>query len=279
MSNSRPEHRNPIELLESRTMFDATSGPNFAAMIARVQDVAALQLRAGERIQQSTSQLSAAQLSAAEVQKNGKALLAADRQAIKDSADATSLAAAKSKLAADKLQLKADVLAAKAQIKSLKGDYKSGVADLKSQKKTQMALLKTELASSDVAARNAVRKLLSDWQSVQAGSDLTSADVQKLGGDLRSAADGATQPSAASVIALRTDAIAALADGALTAEEENSLTADFRNVFSTAGISDENSDLILADATLVIDKLNLSNDEVVLIASDVESVFAAYSGA
>src|SRR4051812_3226378 len=120
MSNSR----DPIESLESRTMFDATSGPNFAAMIARVQDVAALQLQAGEHVEQSSTQLSAAQLSAADVQKNGKALLAADRQAIKDNrTDATLLAAAKSKLAADKVQVRADVLAAKAQIKSLKGDY------------------------------------------------------------------------------------------------------------------------------------------------------------
>jgi hypothetical protein len=261
-------------------MFVATPGPSFAAVLAHVQEVAASQLRLAEHAELSAINLSAARQSAADANASGKALLAADKAAIKAAGgDAAALQAARGKLAADKAQVRADVLAAKTQAKSLQVEARAASTSLKAALKEDRALLGAELKTSDAAARKAVNKLLNDWQAMQIGSDLTSADMQALADDLAAAADGATQPTADSVDALRAHALAALVDGDLSDADSAALLVDLHNVFATADISDTEADKIVDDVAVIMEKITLPPDELAVIVHDVELTLMAFSAA
>src|SRR4051812_48922572 len=167
-----------IESLEGRTLFAAPPGPSFAAILSHVQGTAASNLRLAEHVATSSQSLADARQAAATVAANGKALLAADKAAIKSATDPAAIQAAKGKLASDKAQVKADLAAAKANLKTLQGQAKSTSASLKSALKEDKSALNAQLKGSDADARKAVSKLLSDWQSTQIGSEISPDDLQ-----------------------------------------------------------------------------------------------------
>jgi hypothetical protein len=140
-------------------------------------------------------------------------------------------------------------------------------------------LLGAEMKSSDAAARKAVGRLLADWQAVQAGGDLTSADVQALADDLRVAADGATQPSVASVNTLRANTLFALSDGDLSDDESTALLGDLKNVFLTSDIPDAEAEAIVDDIAVIMEKLTVAPADLAVILRDVELTVSAFSGA
>jgi hypothetical protein len=283
MSNAHSERRRAataVESLENRTLFAATAGPSFAAILGQVQEVAADHLRLAEHAELSAGNLSAARQAAADAARNGKALIAADKAAVKSAkGDAAAAFAAQERLALDAARVRADVLAAKANVKSLRAQAKATAAALKADFKEGRALLGAEMKSSDAAARKAVGRLLADWQAVQAGGDLTSADVQALADDLRVAADGATQPSVASVNTLRANTLFALSDGDLSDDESTALLGDLKNVFLTSDIPDAEAEAIVDDIAVIMEKLTVAPADLAVILRDVELTVSAFSGA
>lgn len=268
-----------VESLESRTLLVATPGPSFSAVVSYIQSTAASQLRLTQHADVSFASLTAAKQSVANATAEGKTLLAADKAAVKAAAgDPAALDVAKQKLAADKVQVRASILAAKANVKSLQGQAKADGAALKGAVKQSRAALARELSDSDANARKAVDKLLTDWQSIQVGSNLTPDELQALADDLKAAADGATQPSAESVATLRTNALLAIADGDLSDAEADSLLGDLKGVFLSADISETESDKIVHDVAVIVDKISLSPDEVTMIAGDVQQALRAFNG-
>src|SRR3954470_6899816 len=133
-----------IEGLESRTLFVATPGPSFAAILSHVQEAAASNLRLEEHVATSSQSLADAKQATATAAASGKALLAADKAAIKSAADPAALAAAREKLATDKAQVKADLATARANVKTLQGQAKATSASLKSALKEDKSALNAQ---------------------------------------------------------------------------------------------------------------------------------------
>jgi hypothetical protein len=282
MSNDHSVRRAPVgtavEALEGRTLFVATPGPSFAAILSHVQETAASHLRLAEHAELSAINLSAAKQAAVDAAKSGKTLLAADKAALKGAVDEAAKEAAAQKLDLDKTQTKADLLEAKTNVRTLQAEAKAATSSLKAALKEDRALLSAELKSSDAGARKAVNKLINDWQAMQIGSDLTSQDMQTLADHLKLAADGATQPSAESVSTLRGNALIALADGDFSQADADALSVDLRNVFLSSDISAAEADVLIEDVSVIIDKILLPPGELAVIVHDLQIALAAFSG-
>ena len=284
MSNANSARRagrvaTSVESLESRTLFVATPGPSFSAVVSYVQSTAASQLRLAQHAEASNASLSSARAAATKAAADGKALLAADQAAIKAAAgNPAANEVARQKLAQDRIAVKASVLAARGNLKTLQTQSKSNGAALKAALKSDRAALNNQLASSDGRARSAVQKLLGDWRLIQVGSALTGDDLQALADDLKAAADGATQPSAESVATLRDHALQALADGTLGDDEADALLVDLKNVFLTADVSEAEADKIVADTENIINKIDIGPAELTKIVGDVQETLAAFNG-
>ena len=269
-----------VEGLESRLLFVATPGPNFVAMLARAQAIAADQVSLSQHEQTCEAAITASRAALAETIASGRSLIASDKAAVvANRGDAALLAQAKQKLATDKAQVRADTATAKAQLKQDLAECRTEGRQHTAALKQELAGLKTDLKSASPATRAAVKKLVADWESIQAGSELTNADLQGFADSLRAAADGATQPSAESFEALQEHFVSALLDGAISAEEEAVLTTDFTNLFSSADIPPDESQAIVDDALVVLSKLGATDAELATLALDLQAVYASFDAA
>ena len=120
-----------------------------------------------------------------------------------------------------------------------------------------------------------LQKLSNDLSALQAGSDVTEAQVKALQTSLYAMCDGATKPSQESVNNLGTDLTTALDDGDLSNKEMAQLTHDLEAVLNSAGIPISEFTTVVNNLKAILTSSNIDKTDIEAIAADCKAIYDA----
>ncbi len=120
--------------------------------------------------------------------------------------------------------------------------------------------------------REDVAKLAQDVAAIRSHSQVTSAQIQALAGDLKQIAAVATKPDPATVTKYRTDLTAAAADGKITVSEAATLKKDAAAVLTSAGIPTSLSQKTAADLHAIVTASGVTSADVKTVAADIKAI-------
>ncbi|HEX8911724.1 MAG TPA: hypothetical protein VF796_05150 [Humisphaera sp.] len=275
---------NMIESLEGRALFSATGvekaalklsdDPQVAASLAKVQADRAAVVTAKTAVKQAAAD---GRTQYRAVAKTGKAVLAADRQAVKAArGDDAAVDTAKSKLATDRVAVRQNLTDAKAAWKAAAADAKAALLSLMESVKVDLGQLRVDVKAATQAER---QKLASDVGSVIDRSGVTDEQVQAVVDKVKGVLENATPVQPATLRTLAQTVSAALADDTVTGAERDAIEAQAKAVLAAANVSTDDAKGIADDVRAIVNSANVTDDDLKLIADDVRSLIGAFLSA
>ena len=119
-------------------------------------------------------------------------------------------------------------------------------------------------------------KLFTDLAAIHAKSEVTKDQVVKLTADVKAVLAVAVRPSATTIVKLRTDTRAAVADKVITPAEKATLAYDVQNVLISAHVPATLAKAVAADVKSIYSSTNITQDDIRLVVSDITAIITTF---
>lgn len=156
---------------------------------------------------------------------------------------------------------------------SATADSSSGDGKTNTKQAQRTAPKPTGANLSDKQKKN-VQELITDLQSIAAGSTVTQDQITALGQSLMTLAQGTTKPSQASVDQLAADLADVLSDGGLSKNDIKLLAEDISAVMNSANIPQSEVDAVIASVQTVFQASGVDQGDLQEIRYDLEKIAA-----